>query len=66
MESTYSLEGNTFYAVAYGVLLPPQVYIGIKYRTWGVLFAMFCGLVLEVLGYAARIRLSQGENRFVM
>lgn len=65
-EELYSLGGNTFYAVAYALLLPPQIYFGVKHRTWGFLFAMFCGLVLEVIGYAARIRMSQGENQFVM
>jgi hypothetical protein len=66
LETLYSLGGNTFYAVAYALLVPPQIYLGVKYRTWGFLFAMFCGLVLEVIGYAARIRMSQGENQFVM
>ena len=64
--SLYELPGNVFFAVAYGLLLPPQIYLGIRYRTWGFLFGMFCGLILEVMGYVARVQLHNGEDKFLV
>ncbi|RDW56716.1 hypothetical protein BP6252_14009 [Coleophoma cylindrospora] len=56
-EMTYipSLGGNVFYAIIFALIVLIQVYQGLKYRTWGFLVGMFCGGVLEVIGYVARI-----------
>ncbi|KAK3671138.1 phospholipid-translocating ATPase rsb1 [Recurvomyces mirabilis] len=49
--------GNIFFAVFFGVFLLPQLGLGIYYKTWGFMAGMLFGLVLEVVGYAARIML---------
>jgi hypothetical protein len=51
------LPGNIFLIVFFGALIIPNAYLGMKYRTWGYMAAMIIGLILEVLGYAARIML---------
>jgi hypothetical protein len=50
-----SLGGNAFFAAVFGVLLLVQLVLGIRYKTWGFLIGMSGGLILEVLGYVARI-----------
>lgn len=52
-----SLAGNVFYLAFFALLLLCQCALGIRYRTWGYLVGLFCGLVLEILGYVARIQL---------
>ncbi|KAK3115226.1 phospholipid-translocating ATPase rsb1 [Teratosphaeriaceae sp. CCFEE 6253] len=52
-----NLGGNIFFAVFLGALLLPQLYFGIKHKTWGFLAAMVMGLALEVVGYANRVLL---------
>jgi len=52
-----SLAGNAFYLGMFGVFLLCQCALGIRHRTWGFLVGMFGGLVLEILGYVARIQL---------
>ena len=62
-----SLAGNAFYLGMFVLLLSIQCVLGIQYRVWGYLFGMFGGLVLEILGYVARIRLHYDvfdENTF--
>lgn len=61
--------GNTMYAAAFGLLLVAQLGLGIKYKTWGFMVGMICGLVLEVVGYAGRIMLHDNPfnfNNFIM
>lgn len=62
----YNLGGNAFYLASYAALLPPQVYLGFRYRTWGFLFGMFSGLLLEVIGYTARVQMHFGQEKFLM
>jgi hypothetical protein len=50
-----TLAGNALFAGIFGALLITQIVIGISHRTWGFLIAMVGGLVLEILGYGARI-----------
>jgi hypothetical protein len=50
-----SLAGNALFAALFGLCLLPQIYLGIRYKTWGYLVSMSGGLILEVLGYVARI-----------
>jgi len=63
------LGGNIFFAVFFGILLIPQLGLGIYYKTWGVLIGMICGLVLEVVGYAGRVLLHNNpfnDNAFLL
>ncbi|KAK5114903.1 hypothetical protein LTR62_002062 [Meristemomyces frigidus] len=46
---------NLFFAIFFGVFILPQIGLGIFYRTWGFMVGMIMGLVLEVVGYYARI-----------
>lgn len=64
-----TLAGNSIYATAFGILLVAQVGLGIRYKTWGFMVGMVCGLLLEVVGYAGRIMLHDNPfdfNNFIM
>ncbi len=64
-----TLAGNAVYAAAFGLLLVAQLGLGIKYKTWGFMVGMICGLILEVVGYAGRIMLHDNPfdfNNFIM
>ncbi|KAF4464987.1 RTA [Fusarium albosuccineum] len=61
-----NLGGNAFFLACHAVLLFPQIYLGLRHKTWGFLFGMFCGHVLEIIGYVARIRMHNGEDGFLM
>ncbi|KAK4150497.1 sphingoid long-chain base transporter RSB1 [Chaetomidium leptoderma] len=50
-----SLAGNAVFAAVFGLCLIPQLYFGIRYKTWGFLICMSGGIILEVLGYIVRI-----------
>ncbi|KAK4128124.1 RTA1-domain-containing protein [Parathielavia appendiculata] len=50
-----SLAGNALFAAIFGLCLLPQIYYGIRCKTWGYLIAMVGGLILEVIGYIARL-----------
>lgn len=50
-----SLAGNAVFAAVFGLCLLPQLYLGVRYKTWGYLISMAGGMILEVLGYIARI-----------
>ncbi|KAK9482516.1 RTA1 like protein-domain-containing protein, partial [Lipomyces starkeyi] len=52
-----NLGGNAFYAAWSGLLVILQILLLIRYRIWGYSAAMFCGLVLEILGYVGRIQM---------
>ncbi|KAL4746280.1 hypothetical protein BDW72DRAFT_210539 [Aspergillus terricola var. indicus] len=52
-----NLSGNGFYVALFALLLPVQLIMGIRTRTWSFMTGMVCGLLLEVLGYAARIKM---------
>jgi hypothetical protein len=56
--------GNLAYCVIFAVLLLAQVCLLWKYRALGFFIGMFCGLLLEVLGYAGRITLSGNPFNF--
>jgi len=40
-----TLPGNALYAGIFGVLVFAQLFLGIKYKTWGYMTAMILGLV---------------------
>ncbi|CBF84276.1 hypothetical protein AN2651.2 [Aspergillus nidulans FGSC A4] len=50
-----TIAGNSVYLALFGVLLIAQAILVPVYRTWGFSGSMVAGLVLEVLGYVARI-----------
>lgn len=52
-----NLAGNALYLAIFSFLILPQVYLGIRHKTWGYLTAMLGGLILEVLGYVARVQM---------
>ena len=51
------LGGNAAYLAIFVIFFCLQAGIGFFYRTWGFLVGMTCGLLLEVIGYAGRIKL---------
>lgn len=61
-----TLAGNAIYAGIFGVILLLQLVLGIRYKTWGYLVGMSCGLILEIIGYIARILLHDNifENNY--
>ena len=52
-----NLGGNVFYVTIFSCAIILQVFNGVRYRTWGFMVGMFCGLVLEIVGYVARIQM---------
>ncbi|KAK1725858.1 putative RTA1 domain protein [Colletotrichum acutatum] len=52
-----NLGGNAFMVAWFGIILVAQIVLAIRYKTWSYLVGQACGLVLEVVGYVARIRL---------
>lgn len=52
-----SFGGNLAFTIIFGVFLIPQIALGVYYKTWGFMVGMIMGLILEVLGYVARILL---------
>jgi len=52
-----TVAGNTIYLIVFGLIFIAQCYLGIRNKTWGFFAGMFCGLVLEILGYAGRVML---------
>ncbi|KAF2152230.1 RTA1-domain-containing protein [Myriangium duriaei CBS 260.36] len=59
-----TVSGGVAYAILFGLLLLAQIGLGWKHRTWGFLVGMICGLLLEVIGYVARIQLSNDVFSF--
>ncbi|KAI9167840.1 Efflux pump himE [Paramyrothecium foliicola] len=59
-----SLVGNAIYAVIFGLLLVAQLGLGVKYKTWGFMIGMVCGLFLEAVGYVGRIMLNYNPFNF--
>ncbi|TAQ90541.1 hypothetical protein B7494_g1120 [Chlorociboria aeruginascens] len=52
-----SLFGNVLYLAIFALFLCTQLIQVYFYRTWSYTFAMFAGLLLEVLGYYGRIEM---------
>ena len=64
-----SLGGNAFYLALFALILIIQIGFGFKWRTWAFTGPMFGGLVLEVIGYAARVQMHYNpfkSNPFLM
>ena len=63
-----TLAGNAIYLAIFSALLVAQGFLGIRYKTWGFLVGMVCGMVLEIVGYAGRVMLHDnifGRDNFV-
>jgi hypothetical protein len=61
--------GNGLYAGIFGIFIFGQLYLGIKHRAWGYMIAVILGLVLELIGYVARVMLHDSpfnNNDFLM
>jgi hypothetical protein len=58
-----SLPGNALYTALFGLCLIAQIFLCVRYRIWGFLGGMFGGLVLEIVGYVARIMMH--SNPFI-
>lgn len=52
-----SLGGNAFFLALFAIILISQIAAGIKWKTWSFTGCVFGGLVLEVIGYVARIQI---------
>jgi uncharacterized membrane protein len=52
-----SLGGNAFYISMFSLAIVSQTIFGLWYRTWGFMIGLFFGLVLEIVGYAARVQM---------
>jgi hypothetical protein len=50
-----TLPGNALYLAIFVVILIVHITQGIIYRTWSYMICMIFGLVLEAIGYGARI-----------
>jgi hypothetical protein len=63
-----TIPGNAIFAALFGIFIVGQLYLGIRHKVWGYMTAMILGLVLEVVGYVARILLhnSPFENNFFL
>lgn len=64
-----SLGGNAFFAALFGICLLVQLVLGVRHKTWGYLISMTGGLVLEVVGYAARVLMRDNmftDSYFIM
>ncbi|EAQ86735.1 hypothetical protein CHGG_07988 [Chaetomium globosum CBS 148.51] len=64
-----SLAGNALFAAIFGLCLLPQIYLGIRHKTWGYLIGMTGGILLELLGYIARILMRDNmftDSYFIM
>lgn len=69
MEYRPSLAGNVFFAVIFGIFLVVHLALGVRYRTRGFAISMVFGLILETVGYIARVLMRQHMfdfNYFVM
>ncbi|KAL8826713.1 MAG: hypothetical protein Q9170_007300 [Blastenia crenularia] len=64
-----SLAGNAILLSVFSLLLILQLIFGFRWRTWSFTGAMFGGLVLEIIGYAARVQMHDNvfkSNPFLM
>jgi hypothetical protein len=48
---------NAIFVGIFGAFIPAQIFLGIKYQTWGFVVALLLGITLEVVGYVTRILL---------
>ena len=59
-----TLGGNAAYLAIFAILLIAQSVLVAIYRTWGFYVGMFCGVLLEIIGYVGRIGLHDNPFSF--
>lgn len=64
IEYVPTFAGNLTYLIIFAIFLAAQCALVWKYRTWGFFVGMFCGLLLEILGYVGRIGLHDNPFNF--
>ncbi|KAF2683767.1 RTA1-domain-containing protein [Lentithecium fluviatile CBS 122367] len=63
--ATYSIPANAAILSLYALLIPPQLYLSIRHKTYGFLTGTLLGLILELTAYVARIQLAHGQRKFL-
>ncbi|KAM0553087.1 hypothetical protein ACHAPJ_007635 [Fusarium lateritium] len=66
---TFNLGGCVFFVVAHALALLPQLYFGIKARTWSFTVWLAIGTIFELIGYCGRVVMSSNPwvyNAFVI
>ncbi|KAL9105084.1 MAG: hypothetical protein Q9163_000002 [Psora crenata] len=53
-----TLAGNVFFVAVFGLCFLAQTILGLRYRTWTYLIALFFGTLGEVIGHVGRVILS--------
>lgn len=69
MDYVPSLAGNLIFVFLFAVVLIVQLFLSIRHKTWSYLVAMTGGLVLEIIGYVARVQMHSNpftSNPFLM
>jgi len=64
-----TVAGNALFAGIFAACIIGQLFLGIKHKTWGYMVAMILGLLLEVVGYVARVMIHNSpfdNNNFLM
>lgn len=59
-----SKAGNAVYLAIFAILFLAHTGLGWRYRTWGFMIGLVCGLLLEVIGYAGRVMLHDNVFSF--
>ena len=52
-----TLAGNALFLSIFSLLLPFQIFLGLHYRTSGILVATFLDLSMEIIGHVGRVRM---------
>lgn len=52
-----TLAGNALFLSIFSLLLPLQLFLGLHYRTSGIVIATFLGLSMEIIGYVGRVEM---------
>ncbi|KAF4453689.1 hypothetical protein F53441_3698 [Fusarium austroafricanum] len=66
---TFTLGACVFFVVAHALALLPQLYFGIKAKTWSYMVWLAIGTLFELIGYSGRIVMSSNPwvyNAFVI
>ncbi|RDW63324.1 hypothetical protein BP6252_10869 [Coleophoma cylindrospora] len=69
LEYLPSVWGNAIFVGIFGLLLPAQVFLGIKHKTWSFMVGLLLGTSLETVGYVTRILLHYSifnKNDFIL
>lgn len=64
-----NIGANALFTALFSIAPIVQLVLGIQRKTWSFVFAMICGLALEIVGYVGRILLHDDPfsfNFFIM